>query len=196
VTSNVTPITHLLYAEALPGRGRTGGNLLLRAEPRSPVLPRRLPLLLPRRYIGAPLYAFRLFIPPSAVVATAATSCTTSPSPRRLPRNNPRHRQVCEGMNEKLQGGLAKFLLRPPRPSAVLSSLAGSAPDGIGNYSPNAPRRFPTSLPSSHLPPASLPIRSLIYLQFRAVMRCRCENRGQPVGGVPLLSRREQGVRG
>jgi len=92
-------------------------------------------------------------------------------------------------MNEKLQGGLAKFLLRPPRPSAVLSSLAGSAPDGIGNYSPNAPRHSPPSLPPSDLPPASLPIRSLIYLQFRAVMRCRCENRGQPVGGMPLLSR-------
>lgn len=34
----------------------------------------------------------------------------------RLLQNNPRHhRQVCEGMNEKLQGGLVKFLLPPFR---------------------------------------------------------------------------------
>lgn len=106
VTSNVTPITHLLHGSPFR-EGKKGGR---RRRGRATCSFASNKTIHSLRYI--PLYAslFILHPPPRLLhILPAVTS--------RLSWNNPRHRQVCEGMNEKLQGGLAKFLLRLPRPT-------------------------------------------------------------------------------
>lgn len=171
MTSNVTPITHLLHADLRRGN-----------------------LLLPTATSSSALSLFLFYLPSHFCLLRRYPSSTTVTS--RLLQNNPRHRQVCEGMNEKLQGGLVKFLLPPPlpQPFAFNRSLSFSLSAALSlSVRTVCSLRFPSPLypPSrfsfvsavslrtsrTRIPMGSVItagrllrlLRSLIYLQFRSL---------------------------
>lgn len=104
VTSNATPITHLVH----------------RRPPKRELAPSRSALVrLPSLSDGLA----HPFVATFSLSPSSPAGVTSS-----LLRHNPRHHQVCEGMNEKLQGGLVKFLLRPPPSFHFLRSLSHRRP--------------------------------------------------------------------